>query len=388
MPVEEPDEDEPGGPPPHPLDRVWFHPSEVGAALAAWRGGQTAKRRDWGFAAIVALLSVGVVVGVLAGVGVFTGGGHGTGRAPAAPPPVPAGSSVAEIVNAAAPSVVSVRAVSAAGEAQGSGVVMDNSRVLTSSSLLGSATLIMVSSAGGRLSPARVLGADPQTDLTLLTVDGGNLPGARLGESDGLQVGDAVIALGLSTGEHRWAGEGIVSALHKVSAMPGGGVLPGLLETDVRMTTTIPYGGALVDSGGSVVGINSAALPGNSVPINIARDVVRQIETSGQVRHGWLGVNVVDAIDRPGGGARITVVVPSSPAATAGLLPGDVVTAVVRDGNTEHVTDAGDLVASVEELPDGDPATITAARGSGRLNRQVSLGERPAVGQTFAGLAA
>jgi len=67
MPVEEPDEDEPVGPPPHPLDRVWFHPSEVGAALAAWREGQRPRRREWGLAALVALVSVGVVVGVLAG---------------------------------------------------------------------------------------------------------------------------------------------------------------------------------------------------------------------------------------------------------------------------------------------------------------------------------
>jgi putative serine protease PepD len=384
MPVEEPDEDEPGGPPPHPLDRVWFHPSEVGAALAAWRGGPTTSRRDWGFAAIVAFLSVAVVVGILAGVGTFAGGSSGTGRAHAAPPPVPAGSSIPDIVNAAAPSVVSIRAVGAAGETQGSGVAVDGTRVLTSTSLLGSATVIMVSSAGGRLSPARVLGADPLTDLTLLTVDGADLTAAKLGDSDGLRVGDAVIALGLSTGEHRWAGEGIVSELHGVSAMPGGDVLPGLLETDVRMTTTTPYGGALVNSGGSVVGINSAALPGQAVPVTLARQVVRQIEASGQVRHGWLGVDVVDAIERPGGGARVTAVAPGSPAAGAGLVPGDVVTAV----GSEHVTDAGDLVASVEELSDGDPATITAVRGPGRLNRLVSLGSRPAGNASLAGLTA
>ena len=173
MPVEEPDEDEPIGPPPHPLDRVWFHPSEVGAALSAWREGQRPKRREWGLAAIVALVSIGVVVGVLAGVGAFNGGGS-PGTVPAAQPPVPAGSSVADIVNAAAPSVVSVRAVSATGEAQGSGVAMDGTRVLTSSSLLGSATVITVTSSAGRLAQARVVGTDPETDLTLLDVDGGD----------------------------------------------------------------------------------------------------------------------------------------------------------------------------------------------------------------------
>jgi S1-C subfamily serine protease len=150
------------------------------------------------------------------------------------------------------------------------------------------------------------------------------------------------------------------------------------------MTSTTPYGGALVDSGGSVVGINSAALPGQAVPVTLARQVVRQIEGSGQVRHGWLGVDVVDAIERPGGGARVTTVTPGSPAAGAGLVPGDVVTAV----GSEHVTDAGDLVASVEELSNGDPTTITAVRGPGRLNRLVSLGSRPAGNASLAGLAA
>ncbi len=393
MPVEEPDEDEPVGPPPHPLDRVWFHPSEVGAALAAWREGQRPRRREWGLAALVALVSVGVVVGVLAGVGAFSGSSTSS-NTPAPPPPVPAGSSVADIVNAAAPSVVSVRAVSPTGEAQGSGVAMDGTRVLTSTSLLGSATVIMVTSATGRLSQARVLGNDPETDLTLLGVDGGNLSGARLGNSDELQVGDAVIALGLSAGQHRWAGEGIVSALHTVSAGPAGVVLSGLLETDVRMASTDPSlnrvasGGALVDTGGSVVGINSAALPGQAVPISLAHDVVDQLETSGMVHHGWLGVNVVGAIDRAGGGATITAVAANSPAAAAGLEPGDVITAVVADGNTSRVTDAGDLVATVEGLRNGDPATIDFTRAGGRLTKQVSLGNRTIGGATFAGLGA
>jgi putative serine protease PepD len=393
MPVEEPDEDEPVGPPPHPLDRVWFHPSEVGAALAAWREGQRPKRREWGLAALVALVSVGVVVGVLAGVGAFRGSSTSSST-PAPPPPVPAGSSVADIVNAAAPSVVSVRAVSPTGEAQGSGVAMDGTRVLTSTSLLGSATVIMVTSSAGHLSQARVLGNDPETDLTLLGVDGGSLSGARLGNSDALQVGDAVIALGLSAGQHRWAGEGIVSALHTVSAGPGGVMLSGLLETDVRMASTDPSlnlvasGGALVDTGGSVVGINSAALPGQAVPIGLARDVVEQLEASGMVHHGWLGVDVVGAIDRPGGGATITAVAANSPAAVAGLEPGDVITAVVADGNTSRVTDAGDLVATVEGLRNGDPATINFTRAGGRLTKQVSLGNRTIGGATFAGLGA
>ncbi len=374
MPVEDPDEDQPGGPPPHPLDRVWFHPSEVGAALAAWRAGpETHRGRDWGLPAIVAVLSVAVTVGVLAAAGAFAGSTTTTGHQTVvqAPPPAP----WADVVNSVAPSVVSIRAAGTAGQSLGSGVAMDSSRVLTSTSLLASASTITVTTANGHLSPAAVLGSDPDSDLTLLSVDGADLPAAKLGSSAGLEVGDGVLAVGLAPGNHRWATEGIVSALDQLSGNPTGGVLPGFVVTNLSVSGNA-MGGPLVDSGGAVVGILSAAQPGQAVPIDLASDVVQQLKSSGAVHHGWLGVSTVDVQDRPGTGAMITVVAPSGPAAAAGLEAGDVVTAVTAGGNTEHVANAGDLVYSVEGLHNGDPATITVTRGTGHTSRTVTLGDR------------
>jgi putative serine protease PepD len=387
MPVEEPEDDDEHGLPPDPLDRVWFHPSELGAAMAAWRGGPTTRHRDWGFAALVALLSVSVTVGILAAVGTFPGGGT-TGRSSVATVlPAPAAApNWADVTNAAAPSVVSVRVQGPSGATLGSGVAVNATRVLTSASLLAGATTIDVASSGGRLGAARVIGTDPETDLALLLVDNANLSGAQLDRSDGLRVGDSVVALGLDGGNQPAAAQGIVSALHRVVAMPGGGVLASLVDTDVRVPP-IAGGGALVDSTGGVVGILSAALPGDAVPSDLAHDVATQLD-GGQVHHGWLGVAAVDATSHPGGGALVTVVNPGSPAASAGLAPGDVITAVSTPNINEHVSDAGGLVASVEALHDGDPATITAVRGRQSTTHPVTLDERPAAPPAMLGLAA
>jgi S1-C subfamily serine protease len=386
MPVEEPEDEHEGGPPPDPLDRVWFHPSELGAAMAAWRGGPTTTRRDWGFAALVALLSVAATVGVLAAVGAFQSGSPSSRPATVLPAPA-AAPNWADVTNAAAPSVVSVRVASpAGGSTLGSGVAVDGSRVLTSASLIAGASSISVASAGGHLGAAHLLGTDPATDLALLTVDDGNLSGAQLGRSNALRVGDSVEALGLDSGNQPMAANGIVSALHRVVTMPGGGVLASLVDTDVQVPP-IAGGGALVDSTGGVIGILSAALPGEAVPSDLAHDVATQLD-SGQVGHGWLGVAAIDATTRPGGGALVTVVNPDSPAAAAGLTPGDVITAVTTPNVDEHVNDAGGLVASIAALHDGDPATITAARGRQTSNRQVTLKNRPAAPPATFGLAA
>ncbi len=394
MPVEEPDDEGEGGAPPDPLDRVWFHPSEVGAAMAAWRSGGTTtppRRREWGLAAVVAVLSVVATVGVLALAGAFSGGPDPTGGASVAPafPGPPEVHDWADVTDDAAPSIVSVRVDGPGGETLGSGVALDGSRVLTSASLVGQATTITVASSGGHLSTARVLGTDSATDVTLLLVNNGDLTAARLDHSDELRVGQSVVALGIDGDNQPQPAQGIVSALHRVGPLPGGGVLPSLVATDATVPA-IDGGGALVDSNGGVVGILSAALPGEAVPIDLAQQVALQLENSGEVQHGWLGVAAVDATNRPGGGAQITVVMPGSPAAQAGLAPGDVVTQISTSEISERVNDAGDLVASIEELNPGDPVTITAWRGSVHpsLHQGVMLTDRPAPAPRMFGTAA
>jgi putative serine protease PepD len=396
VPVEEPEEEPDAGAPPDPLDRVWFHPSEVGAAMAAWRSGGAGppsppRRREWGFAAVVAVLSVVATVGVLALAGAFSGERDTTSRASVATalPNPPELRDWADVTGDAAPSIVSVRVDGPTGETLGSGVALDGSRVLTSASLVGQATTITVASHGGHLSAARVLGSDAATDVTLLLVNDGNLTAARLDHSDELRVGDSILALGLDGDSQPQPAQGIVSALHKVSPLPAGGVLPSLVATNATVPA-IDGGGALIDSNGGVVGILSAALPGNAVPIDLAQQVALQLENGGQVQHGWLGVAAVDATSRPGGGAQITVVIPGSPGAQAGLVPGDVVTQISTSEVTQRVNDAGDLVASVEELNPGDPVTITAWRGSSHpdLHQGVMLTNRPSPAPLMLGIAA
>jgi putative serine protease PepD len=366
MPVEEPEDEHNAGLPPHPLDRVWFHPSELGSAMAAWRDTPASKHRDWGLAALVGLLSVAATVGILAAVGLFGSGGHSTNRASVASVLPGTGTlhdSTADIVAAASPSVVSVRVTGAAGAVQGSGVAVDGSRVLTSAALVSVGTTVMIA-ADRTFETATVQGTDPQTDLTLLAVHDNDLPAAHLGHSDSLRLGDGVVALGSSVQNHHWVGGGIVSALNRIEPTPSGGILTSVIETDVRLAPSAA-GGALLDSGGSVVGILSASLPGQAIPINLAQTVVEQIESTsppGRVHHAWLGVGTVDATDRGGGGARVTVVVPGSPAAKTGLAVGDVITGV----SGGRVADTGDLVAAVQQLRPGDPIAITAWRGNQR----------------------
>ncbi|HWW43602.1 MAG TPA: trypsin-like peptidase domain-containing protein [Acidimicrobiia bacterium] len=384
---EEPDEDDgPAGLPPDPLDRVWFHPSEVGAAITAWRSGGTPKRRDLGVVLLGSLLSVGVMVGVLAAAGVFSTGSHSSTRQIIPLPAAPSGG-FAGLVSGAAPSIVSVNATSATGTTRGSGVAVASNRVLTSATLVGLASSITVDSLGGRQLTARVLGADAETDLTLLAVDDGDFPAARLGVNDALRVGDSVVALGLGASQDPAAYEGIVSRLNIVSPVPAGDMTPGFIETDAHMGPDVP-GGALIGSDGSVVGILSAALPTEAVPIAIADDVFMQIQSSGQVHHAWVGVWTIDAADHPGGGAQVTVVAPNGPAAQAGVAPGDIVTAVTSGIQTEDVHSAADLVAAVAQTTAGDPATLHIVRGNGRTDRQLSLGDRGPVGASIAGLAA
>ena len=146
---------------------------------------------------------------------------------------------------------------------------------------------------------------------------------------------------------------------------------PGFIETDARMGPSVP-GGALIGSDGSVVGILSAALPTQAVPIVVANEVFMQIQSGGQVHHAWLGVWATDVLDHPGGGAQINLVAANSPAAAAGVDADDVVTDVTYGGQDYGIHDAADLVAAVAQMTAGDPATLHLVRGNGRTVRQLT----------------
>jgi putative serine protease PepD len=325
--------------------------------------------------AVAAVLGAVVTVVALAGAGVLEGG---------AGPVTPAGvvtavsvggddDSIAELVASSGASVVAVRVTGldpAAPPITASGVALGRREVLTGAGVVAGAVTVTVAT-DGRVLDAEVVGVDADTDVALLRVREGDLPPARLGEADELSVGQSVFGLGIAGGDHRWVGRGIVSSLDRMVPTMTGGVLAGLVETDLRPGTAVP-GGALLDASGAVVGILSGAAPGRAVPIEWARDVADQLATNGVARHGVLGVQAVDAGDRPGGGARVTGVLPGGPAEVAGLHSADVVTAV----GGERITDVADLVAAVARRRPGDPVVVVLWRGEDRRRVEANLGDR------------
>ena len=157
----------------------------------SWRDTPATKRRDWGLAALVGLLSVAATVGILAAVGLFGSGSHSTNRASVGQRPARNGDAArlrrGRRRRGAAPAWSRSGSTSPLGEVQGSGVAVDGSRVLTSAALVGAGATVMVAAADGKpVENATVVGTDAETDLTLLKVDDTDLPAARLGHSDSL----------------------------------------------------------------------------------------------------------------------------------------------------------------------------------------------------------
>ncbi len=366
-------DDDSAGLPPHQLDRVWFHPSELGGVTAT-RTAPRRPRRDWGLAAAAAVCGVVVTLIALGAVGALDGDGATDATSSPLAPTFAALAGVdhtAGLVASVGASVMAVRATTALGTATGSGFALGSDRVLTNASLVVGADAVHITTADGRVLTAKVVGSDLVSDLSVLEVANARVPAAHLGTADDLTVGSWVLAVGSSGGERRWASQGVVSGVGELVAAPDGTVLPGLLGTDVDPTPSAG-GGPLVDGSGEVVAVLSRSAPGHALPIDVARDVANQLTASGHARHGWLGATAGDAVDVEGGGAQISGVAPGSPGEVAGLLAGDIVSQLGDD----RVTDVADLVAAVARRRPGDPVILTVLRGENHTRITVKLGER------------
>jgi Do/DeqQ family serine protease len=246
----------------------------------------------------------------------------------------------------------------------GSGVIVDakNGYVVTNAHVVQEAREIAVTLKDNRRLPAKLVGADPGTDIALLRIEPRNLAEAKWGDSDALQVGDFVLAIGNPFGIGQTATSGIVSALGRSGLSVEG--YEDFIQTDASINPG-NSGGALVNLRGELVGINSAIIGpsggnvgiGFAVPSMIARAVMDQIVRFGEVRRGRLGISMQDLAGADG--ASVAEVEPRSPAAQAGLRKGDVIVAL----NGRAVRGAAELRARLSVVPVGERVELGIQRG-------------------------
>jgi len=246
----------------------------------------------------------------------------------------------------------------------GSGVIVDAKAgyVVTNAHVVQEAREIAVTLKDNRRLPAKLVGADPGTDIALLRIEPRNLAEAKWGDSDALQVGDFVLAIGNPFGIGQTATSGIVSALGRSGLSVEG--YEDFIQTDASINPG-NSGGALVNLRGELVGINSAIIGpsggnvgiGFAVPSMIARAVMDQIVRFGEVRRGRLGITMQDLVGADG--ASVAEVEPRSPAAQAGLRKGDVIVAL----NGRAVRRAAELRARLSVVPVGERVELGVQRG-------------------------
>jgi Do/DeqQ family serine protease len=269
----------------------------------------------------------------------------------------------------------------------GSGVIMSaEGYILTNNHVVEGADEIGVTLNDGREASAKVIGADPETDLAVLKIELDKLPVVVLGNSDRLQVGDQVLAIGNPFGVGQTVTSGIVSALGRNKL--GINTFENFIQTDAAINPG-NSGGALIDIDGHLEGINTAIYSrsggnlgiGFAIPVSTARQVLEDIVKSGRVTRGWIGVEPNDLSPelaqtfgvKADSGVIITGVLQNGPAAKAGMRPGDVITGV----GEKNVGNVQELLAAVAALTPGEAARFALQRGGGRMELDVTPGSRP-----------
>ena len=266
----------------------------------------------------------------------------------------------------------------------GSGVIVDESgHIVTNYHVIANAGAIRVQLADGRIAQPQVVGVDPDTDLAVLKIDLPNLPVITFGRSDTLRVGDIVLAIGDPLGLSQTVTHGIVSATARGHL--GITTFEDFIQTDAPINFG-NSGGALVDTNGDLVGINTAIVAkslgvegiGFAIPVDLVRGVLHDIIKYGRVIRGWIGIVPEDISDTQAqqlglahGGVVIAYV--GSPGQQAGLEPGDLLLAL----NGARVTSAGGARAVIASCKPGSMLTVRYQRGTRQFTVKVKVAEQP-----------
>jgi serine protease DegS len=269
----------------------------------------------------------------------------------------------------------------------GSGVIIDPAGyVVTNHHVIEMSKDIKIQLADGRISEPEIIGVDVDTDLALLKIDLRDLPVMTMGRSDRLRVGEVVLAIGNPYGLSETVTQGIVSATGRTEL--GLTIFENFIQTDAAINTG-NSGGALVNLRGELIGINTAVLSGNlnpdgigfAIPVNMVRGVSEQLREHGRVRRGWLGVTPRNMTNTRTtslgipveGGVEIDDIYPDSPAVTAGLQTGDIITHM----NGQPIQASRQALNIVATLMPGDTLEIKGMRAGQQFSVVATLSERP-----------
>lgn len=266
----------------------------------------------------------------------------------------------------------------------GSGVIIDSSKgyVLTNNHVIDKANEIQVTLSDSRHFPAKLIGADPESDLAVVQIQASGLTQIHLADSDSLEVGDYVVAIGNPFGLGQTVTSGIISALGRSGLGIEG--YEDFIQTDASINPG-NSGGALVNLRGELIGINTAILAPNggnvgigfAIPANMAANIEKQLIEHGEIRRGLLGVNVQDltpdlaqAFDlKQNQGAVVTGVHKDSPAAKAGVEPGDIVQSV----NGRKMKNGMDVRNAVGLLPVGSEVRLGLIHKGSEVERIAAI---------------
>ncbi len=268
----------------------------------------------------------------------------------------------------------------------GSGVIISpDGYIVTNNHVIAGAIDISVTLSNRDIYPAKLIGADPLTDLAVIKIDGHDLPSIPWGDSSKLEIGQTVLAFGNPYGFNFSVTRGIVSALNRQNLETNRRKPGEFIQTDAAINPG-NSGGALVDSRGQLVGINCMLYSptgafsgmGFAIPTKIAEPVTNELIRNGKVRHGYIGVSIEDVTPqnakffdlKKAAGAVVSEVTPDTPGSKAGLKTGDVITEL----NGKPVSDAGELQMETSLHQPGDTIHLQLMRDGKSLAVPVTLG--------------